>query len=362
MHEKLKKDFQNLALAIGIQSIGIKGITAILRFILIAFICRNYSPENFVKFTLFLGINSLVPFFDLGIGGIAFRKKILDAIQNQDDNLEKKIFFSAFFRLAKIYFFLALVVFFLFSYQKLLNPVAISILFLRAPFCLPIEWLFANLKMRLAYGLEIVEQTLLLSMTFVIMENHTIEIIMIFYSALLLIYTIIVCILFLTIKKWFDFRSELRFYLSKEEIFAAIQAILVSGFLVYIPIIVNNCHDPIDTYEFNIGFRFISIGLGSALVLFNPIFNKVLYLKQCNEPIPVKTFILFLLVGVGIAAILYFLNYENFFFLLSGLIPENHLLHHYLFLWSACIFIFLGLDQLIKAFSLLLLFLCWIVL
>lgn len=362
MIQPLVRQFQDLGLSIGAQSVLIKSVTAILRLILASFVCRYYSPKEFIDFVLFLGVTSIIPFLDLGIGGIAFRRKLVNS-QNQDSKTEKFLFFETFSRMLKLYTTYTILLLGIkgIAFQLSFNPLTAVFLFMRIPFILPNEYLFSKLKMRLVYGLEVLEHLFLV--VFVVIGVHFFNELMLElgYALVMILFTLGYFFVFLKKKGWKCRYLRGDFQFSSDEWFHSLQAFLVAFFLVFIPYIVNQFNSINDTYEFNIGFRLVSIALGSSMVVFNALFTRFLQIHQQGKPLPFKPFLAFLGIFVSVVSIAYFSFYEKTFFLMAGFSLENPILHHMLFVWSLCVFLFLGFDQILKTYSIRFSALIWLI-
>ena len=362
MLQPIVRQFKDLGLSIGVQSVVIKGVTAVLRLILAGLVCRHFAPNQFVDFVLFLGFTSIIPFLDLGVGGIAFRRKLVN-LDPQDLVGEEHLFFETFSRMFKLFGFYAILALGIKAFipSSNFNPICALILFMRIPFILPNEYLFSKLKMRLVYSLEVIEHLLLVAFIGVGVQFLAESQLELGYAAVMAFFTLGYFSIFIRKKGWKIRYIKGDFQFSSDEWFHSLQAFLAAFFLVFIPYVVNHFNTIQDTYEFNIGFRLISIALGASLVVFNALFTRFLQIHQSGSRLPLKPFFTFLSLFVGFVAVSYFAVYEKTFQLMAGFSIENPLLHHLLFLWSICVFLFLGLDQILKTYSVRFSALVWIV-
>lgn len=347
MLKNIFSEFNQFGLLIGIQSILIKSITAVIRFFLTSILCKNYLPNEFKDWIIFLGIVSIAPFFDFGISGFPFRKKL---IENTCLNAKKSLLSSAFYRLINLYLVLSFGLIFLgqFFQKSFVYSTSLGLVFFRVPFGVYIEYLFAHDKMQIAYFIEIIEQTFLVLGIFLLNRKLSSEYLMFSYALSLFFFTVLSFGVFLKNIGWRLKKEAFIFNYSLNEATYSIHNLLSMGFLVFIPYMINKNLDVEDTIEFNIGFRIMTIGLGLCFVLFNPLTN---YLIKKQKDASDKSFFIYLTMLVAVAFLLYTTLYPWIFKVFSGFYPENTLLHHQLIVWTCCMVIFYGLDHLLKIFS-----------
>jgi hypothetical protein len=357
------KESIKLGFFTGFQSVLIKSITALIRLGLAALCCRNLLPPEFNFFMFFLGLVSVIPFLDLGIGGAFFRRKILYLEMESKQDLAKEWFFFSFARLLLLGFFLgsifSLSIFLVFRKFQVL---AIFLLFLRLPFSLPVEYFFAKSKMILVYSLEIIEQGLLLLAIYFGSQSLSMKELQLLYSTILFSMTLVVFFAFLKSKKWSLKLLFIDSFVHKEEMFFSLHTILSGSYLVFVPFIINFFRDPYDTYEFNIAYRLVSVGLGASMVFFNPVWNKMLA-RYHEKKFSNHRSYLFFLVWIALIGLLgWHMIYDKFFYLISGFTPTSTNLSFYLSIWSLTIFFFIGLDQILKTYSIKISLLFWVLL
>lgn len=335
----------------GVNSVFIKILIACVRLFTIGVICRASSPELFRQQMLYLGFLSMVPFLDLGIGGGKFRLDML-GITSLDTDGHRKIFEMAFNKLCFIYLAYSLLTFLFFSFFKMpFSGWPIIFLFLRAPFNLFYEVLFSENRAEKAYFIEIVEQLLLASVTFISVTKFGIESFQSVYSSTYLFLAILWFSIFLKFKKWNLKIKISNFNIESEEIYFFFHSILSNGFLIFVLFVANYNTSGLDSYEFNVGFRIVSLIYGATLVVLNPIWNRIVKLGVTHSTLEIKNYIVMVMgcAIVGICA--FFICYQRLFCFIAGFQPQEVILRNYFAIWIFLIFIFLALDLIIKTVS-----------
>jgi hypothetical protein len=339
-----------LGIIAGIQSVLIKSVTAFIRLFFIAFLCHHLSPPLFLNGILFLGFISMTPFFDMGIGGSYFRRKSIEFILNEEQEKKKVLFFICFSKLLRLYVVIGLVGSGLILCIKNfpIHPLAFFLSMIRVPFNVIIDALFAESKMGLAYAIEILEQMLLLFSTMIILQAFPGSSFQLSYSLTLFIFTVFSFSLFLKKKKWSFVWISSPFRIEKQEFFHGLQSFFSSSFLVFIPAMMNLTLDVDEVYEFNIAFRILTVLLGASMVLFNPIWNRLLIQQQKEGLNKLGGYLIFLFVMLFLGSTFLVFSYEKVFYLIGGFYPtDSHLIDLMIYL-GCLLFLFLGLDQILK--------------
>ena len=347
MLNHLKRRFEYFGINYGLCSVALRAITTSIRLILIAVMCRTISKNDFLSLQIFFSVSACIPFFDLGIAGLAFRKRILAPIDTGDKKVEEYVFSSTFFRLVKLYSRYAVIACLIALFFKNISSIAIALMVLRYPLTLVIEYFISKSKVLIAYGLDFFEQFIALSILMIFFGILEVNQIQVLYSLILFCFHLFVFLIFIRNKNWQLTNHIFIDKVSKEETLNFVQNGLANSFFITAPFVVNFFYSQENAWEFHIGFRLFSLILGSIAIFFNPILSRLIILDK-NNFLPLKEYFFLILGLASINLCLWIYSYPDAFKLLSGKYPMISSFKWELGIIGSLFFLFLGLDQILK--------------